>query len=389
MDNLEPAKRQAILAKVRVPIGSARGLPNENYICGDMFEAEKHAVLFKNWAGIGFGKDVPNPGDVKPVEFLGVPLLIVRGRDGSIGVFQNTCRHRGMILITEPTNIRGVIRCPYHSWCYDLDGSLRATPHVGGPGHNKHDDIDRDELGLLEIRSHVWRDVVFVNMSQDAPAFETYAHELMARWQEFEQPQYHGGDSASFKLDVKTNWKLAVENYCESYHLPWIHPGLNSYSRLQDHYHIEPCGPFSGQGTEVYRQLKDNDGLSFPDFAALSDSWNEGAEYIALYPNVLFGVHRDHSFAIILEPLGIDHTVEHIELYYAQDLTAQPQYGQLCDDNARQWQAIFDEDIFVVEGMQKGRHGVLFDGGKFSPAMDGPTHKFHSWVAAQLNGASS
>ena len=38
---------------------------------------------------------------------------------------------------------------------------------------------------------------------------------------------------------MATNWKLAVENYCESYHLPWVHPGLNSYSRLEDHYHID------------------------------------------------------------------------------------------------------------------------------------------------------
>ena len=53
--------------------------------------------------------------------------------------------------------------------------------------------------------------------------------------------------------------------------------------------------------------------------------------------------------------------------------------------NTNFWKEVFKEDIFVVEGMQKGRHGKFFDGGKFSPIMDGPTHLFHEWVATQIN----
>jgi hypothetical protein len=57
-----------------------------------------------------------------------------------------------MILVEEKTTLRSTIRCPYHSWCYNFDGSLRTTPHVGGPGNNLHDCIKRDELGLIEVR---------------------------------------------------------------------------------------------------------------------------------------------------------------------------------------------------------------------------------------------
>ncbi|MEH6546346.1 MAG: aromatic ring-hydroxylating dioxygenase subunit alpha [Sneathiella sp.] len=376
--------QQSSINQVLVPVNKAKGLPNEHYISPEMFAEEKQSVLFKNWPGIGFGVDVPNPGDAKPIDFLGMPLLMVRDRDGTVGVFQNTCRHRGMILVNEPKNIRGTIRCPYHSWCYTLNGSLRSTPHVGGPGNNTHEDINCDELGLIRIRSHVWKDVVFVNISGDAPEFEEVHKNLLDRWKEFDQPMYHGGKISSFKLEVETNWKLAVENYCESYHLPWIHPGLNSYSRLEDHYHIEVQGAYSGQGTYVYRQLKDDDGQVFPDFENLSDQWNEGAEYIAVYPNVLMGIHRDHYYSILLEPVGIDRTVEHVEIYYPQDCQNDPTYTNLIASNAEQWKGIFEEDLFVVEGMQKGRKGDLFDGGKFSPAMDGPTHNFHHWVASQV-----
>jgi len=372
------------LTDVLKDVNEAKGLPNRHYISEETFEEEKRHVLFANWSAIGFGKDIPEHGDANPVDFLGMPLVAVRDKEGEINVFQNTCRHRGMTLVQEKGKLRGTFRCPYHSWCYGLDGHLVTTPHVGGPGHNTHEDIKRDELGLIKIRSYVWRDVIFVNVSGDAPEFEDYASDVMERWKEFDQPIVHGGDISSFKLEVDTNWKLAVENYCESYHLPWIHPGLNSYSRLEDHYHIEVKGQYSGQGTYVYRQLKGSDGRVFPDYEGLSDQWDTAAEYIAFYPNVLFGVHRDHCYAIILEPKSLDKTVEHVEIYYTDAGATSPEYDAMRANNSNLWKGVFVEDVFVVEGMQKGRKGEYFDGGKFSPAMDGPTHLFHHWIATQI-----
>ncbi|MGB5869158.1 MAG: aromatic ring-hydroxylating dioxygenase subunit alpha [Albidovulum sp.] len=377
-------KQEPSLSAVMTSVNLARGLPNEHYTSKDVFDEEKRSVFFKNWAGIGFGKDVPEAGDAKPVEFLGMPLLIVRDHDGSVGVFQNTCRHRGMILVPEATKIRGAIRCPYHSWCYSLKGDLRSTPHVGGPGQNLHPDIKRDELGLFRIRAFVWFDVIFVNISGDAPEFEVAHSDLLARWAEFDRPLFSGGAESSFKLSVNTNWKLAVENYCESYHLPWVHPGLNSYSRLEDHYHIEAVDKYSGQGTLVYRQMISDENKKFADFADLSDKWDTGAEYVAVYPNVLLGVQRDHTFALVLEAVDVDQTVEHVELYYPVAPTETPEFDDMRTKNAKLWKTVFEEDIFVVEGMQKGRKGEFFDGGKFSPAMDGPTHNFHHWVAGQI-----
>lgn len=232
-------------------------------------------------------------------------------------------------------------------------------------------------------------DVVFVNIDGTAPEFHEVHAELLARWREFDQRMYHGGESASLKLHVAANWKLAVENYCESYHLPWVHPDLNSYSRLEDHYDICLPNKYSGQGSYVYEQLKDADGRSFPDFANLGEKWNTGAEYVALYPNVLLGVQRDHAFAMVLEPVSCERTVEHLELYYAAPPDSSPDMQGLLHANRQRWKTVFEEDISVVEGMQKGRHAEYFDGGRFSPAMDEPTHNFHYWVAGQIEKARS
>jgi phenylpropionate dioxygenase-like ring-hydroxylating dioxygenase large terminal subunit len=368
------------LNQVRAPLAEAHGLPNEHYTDPAVHAEEREALLFTQWAGLAVAADVPAPGDARPLDFAGMPVLLLRDKEGTVRVFQNICRHRGMILVDAPRRIEGAIRCPYHSWCYSTRGDLVATPHVGGPGQNTHEAIRRADLGLVEIRSCIWRDVVWINVSGDAPPFETAMADLIARWSEFDLPLHHGGHDSRFTLEVATNWKLAVENYCESYHLPWVHPGLNSYSRLEDHYHIEAPGAFSGQGTRVYRQLTNETGERFPDFPEVGARWNERAEYVAAYPNVLLGVHRDHAFAIVLEPQGPERTVEHVHLYYPV-----PDADEgLRRRNAQLWKTVFEEDISVVEGMQRGRHAPGFDGGRFSPAMDGPTHCFHKWVAGRI-----
>lgn len=374
----------ASLARVAEPVNTARGLPNAFYTDPEVFRQERERVFANGWPAIGFGKDVPEPGDARPVNFLGMPLLMVRDRAGVLRVFQNVCRHRGMILVDAPKKLSGLIRCRYHSWCYELTGALLATPHVGGPGQNVHEDVDRSKLGLIEIRSHVWMDIVFVNISGTAPEFRTYAADLIARCADFDgQPVYFGGPESAFQLDIKTNWKLAVENYCESYHLPWVHPGLNSYSKLEDHYHMIEAS-FSGQGTHAYTPGFGPNGERFGPFAGLSEKWTKGAEYPSFFPNTLFGFQNDHMFALIIEPVTHEHSIEHVAIYYADAATTGPKFEAMRQRNAGLWKAIFEEDIFVVEGMQRGRQAPGFDGGKFSPAMDGPTHAFHRWVASRF-----
>ncbi len=105
---------------------------------------------------------------------------------------------------------------------------------------------------------------------------------------------------------------------------------------------------------------------------------------MALFPNVLLGVHRDHSFAFILTPDGPEKTTEQIELYYTTPLATTAEFSDMRATNSAMWRNVFAEDIQVVEGMQKGRHATAYDGGKFSAIMDGPTYHFHKWVAKAL-----
>lgn len=372
------------LDAVLAPLSAAKGLPNALYVDPATAALERQRLFFDGWAGIGFGKDIPEPGDAMPINILDVPLLALRDQDGAIRVFENVCRHRGMRLLAERTRVRGRLCCPYHAWCYDSSGRLVSTPLVGGPGIHSHPEVDRTQLGLLVVRSVLWRDVIFVNVSGDAPAFEEAHAELLARWRELEQPLFAGGADSSLTLEVRANWKLAVENYLEAYHLPCVHPDLNRYSPLDVHYNIAEYGRFAGQGSRAYRPMLEKSGLRFADFAGLGEQWEHGAEYLALFPNVLLGVHRDHAFAMVLEPRGMELTRERLELYYASPEMRTPAYAGLRAQNTALWRKVFQEDVGVVEGMQQGRHAPHFDGGRLTPVMDVPTHVFHHWVASRL-----
>ncbi len=368
-------------------IATAKGLPNAHYIDADMYAKERETIFFNSWTAIGFASDAPAPACVYPVDFMGMPLIIVRGKDNAVRVFQNTCRHRGMILVDKPGTLKGPIRCPYHSWCYDLKGALVRTPYVGGVDIDTHADVDPATLGLFEIRSHVWHGTVFVNVSGNAPDFAVAHKDILTRWAEFDKPYFVPSDSCRFSMTVKTNWKLAIENYCESYHLPWIHPELNEISNINDHYNIDEHEGYAGQGSLKYRQLVGEGGRKFPDFDGVGSRWDTLSEYASWFPNMLTGVHRDFAFSVVLIPQGPEETLERAAMFYAQDLSAD--YEPMIAENARIWRDIFMEDLGVVEGMQRGRHGPKFDGGKFSPVMDGPTHNFHKWVARRMLAAGS
>ncbi len=380
------AQRPA-LQRVLQPIGEARGLPNAAYTSEAFAAVERDGVLARGWTCIGVGAWVPRPGDLRPLQLMGLPLLLLRDRDGALRVFHNVCSHRGLRLVSAPCRARGLIRCPYHSWSYALDGSLKATPSIGGPGSNSCAGFDRSKHGLKPVRVAQWCDAVFADLSGEAPPFEDFIAPLAARWRAFDpQRLRHGGDDSRFSIELACNWKLAVENYCEAYHLPWIHPALNQYSRLEDHYPIAEAGQMAGQGSTAYRPSLSADGRAFPIHPGLPAQWDGAAEYLALFPNVLFGVHADHFFTVVLEPLGPARTREHFEIYYFDEAALGDACADLRAANTRQWQTVFEEDRGVVEGMQAGRASPAFDGGAFSPAMDGATHCFHRWMAAALLG---
>jgi choline monooxygenase len=375
---------------VSKPISESHGLPNECYISEEYTKIERKKLFEDKWVVVGVASSLPKIGDAKPFTLLNLPVIILRDKKNKIRVFHNVCSHRGYKIMQKPCKIKNVIRCPYHSWSYDTDGKLVATPHIGGMNKHDTDKFDKSISGLKEIRSYVWLDLIMINISNNEIAFEEYIKPLSDRWSEFWPDKdrkliSHSSDFGYFNLKAKCNWKFAIENYCESYHLPWVHPGLNSYSKIEDHYHIQGLpNRFAGQGTVVYNpRLKGKE--KFPCFPNWPKDKERIAEYVALFPNVMLGIHKDHYYAYWLEPVDHKYTIEHMEIYYVGEKAANSKkFKSLRKQNCKLWKSVQSEDVNIIEGMQEGRNSPSYNGGNFSPVMDNPTHHFHKWVATNV-----
>ena len=375
---------------VNKPIHEAHGLPNECYTSKEYTLIERKKLFEDKWIVIGAASSLPEIGDAKPIDLLGIPILIVRTKTNQIKVFHNICSHRGLKLVSKPGKIKNVIRCPYHSWSYNLEGELIATPHIGGMNIHETPKFEKSKSNLKEIRSYIWLDLIMININNNEISFEEYIKPLSDRWEEFWPVKdrdliNHSNDYGYFKLNAKCNWKFAIENYCESYHLPWVHPSLNSYSKIEDHYHIQGLpNRFAGQGTVVY-DPKFKGKKKFTCFPNWPKNKENIAEYVALFPNVMLGIHKDHYYAFWLEPVNHEYTLEHMEIYYVGKKSAESkEYKSLRKQNYKLWINIQKEDVGIIERMQIGRNSTAYNGGNFSPDMDNPTHHFHKWVTNNI-----
>jgi len=378
------------IKNVSKPIDEAHGLPNECYTSPEYQMIEREKIFKDKWTVIGVASSVPNQGDAKPYNLLGIPLVILRDRGNKIRVFHNVCSHRGFKLLTKACTLKNVLRCPYHSWSYDFEGKLIATPHIGGFNIHESEKFDKSKSNLKEIRSKVWMDIIFININNNEIEFNEYIKPLEDRWSKFISKQDQNSlvrskDYGYFNLNVKSNWKFAIENYCESYHLPTIHPELNKVSNISEHYHIQGLpNRFAGQGSKKYSQLiKGN--KTFNNFKNWQKDLSKNSEYIALFPNVMIGLHIDHFYAFWLEPISINETKEHLVMYYVGDNSANGnELKNMRKENSNFWKGVMSEDIKAIEGMQEGRNSPIYNGGNFSPVMDNPTHEFHKWVVGNL-----
>ena len=368
------------------PISQAKGMPNAAYTDLDIFYYERDHIFSKNWTAIAFA-NLLSEGMVYPVDFMGLPILVTKTKNEDVKVFHNVCSHRGMKLVEASKKTNGLVVCPYHSWTYSLEGELKATPHIGGVGQHSAEGFSCEGRGLKPIRSHIWMGILFVNLDNTAKPFEEDHSPIIERCRSLmgdsaqevmRSPAQHG----DLRLEVQCNWKLAIENYLEAYHLPFIHPSLNSYSPLSEH-HCEIYGDKSaGQWTTTFDPQLDSDN-PLPLFPNWDEDRVSVGDYPAVYPNLLLGFQANHVFAMIIRPLSPGHCEEELGLFYVGDGAEDERFADAREKNLKAWSVVFNEDVGPCERMQIGRQSPGYTGGGFSPVLDQCSHHFHKWIASQ------
>jgi phenylpropionate dioxygenase-like ring-hydroxylating dioxygenase large terminal subunit len=212
-----PWKRHRTLAG-ELGIGSAT-VDAESYVSPEVYVLERERIFRRAWLLVGRESEVPAPGDFikRTIYPLDAEALIVRGRDGVVRAFYNSCAHRGSALVREREGSTHLFVCPYHAWSYGTDGRCRAIP-----GAEFFPQVDKGEIGLAPIRADIWNGFVFLNFDESP---EQTLGEFLGDFGEryAELPFAEFPHVMELTLDIDANWKCAVDAFLESYHVPVLH----------------------------------------------------------------------------------------------------------------------------------------------------------------------
>ena len=201
-------------------------LPTGRYTDAGFFELERKHVWKKSWLLVGRDEDFAEPGSFRTFDRTGSPLLLVRGADGVLRAFFNTCQHRGAPVVREECGTAKRLRCQYHSWTYDLDGTLLQVPDRRDFG-----DLDEAQRALKPVLCELYDGWVFVNEDPNARPLREWLGPIAEEWSVL-----HGNElrSAGTRIErVPANWKIVADAFLETYHVQTIHP--KSVSQLLDH----------------------------------------------------------------------------------------------------------------------------------------------------------
>ena len=190
------------------------------YTSFEFYEKEWNQMWTKVWLLLGRVSEIPSKGDYQIEEIGSESIIMVRQEDGSVRAFYNVCQHRGSRLTNNTKGNAEVFICPYHSWEWSFDGTLLAVQdpedfHQGNPC---------EELTLTEVPCEIFAGFIWINLDPDCEPLKDFLGPLWDEWSSYEIDEWTR--VLNISTNVPCNWKVIQDNFCESYHLPTVHPQL-------------------------------------------------------------------------------------------------------------------------------------------------------------------
>ena len=325
-------------------------LPGWIYRDADFLQAEKDQVFAASWQVVCHLNDMPHPGDYHTLDFLGEPIVAVRGKDLGVKAFYNVCRHRGARLLDGGSgHCPGRIVCPYHAWNYELDGSLGAVPH-----RKEFADFPLDRFGLKPLETEVYKGFVFVRLQPGLPSvadmLAPYANELALYRLEELQPL------GRVTLRVRhVNWKNVTDNYSDAMHIAVAHPGLSRLFGQTYGVEAQPWVdkmwghlrdvPSSQRSERMYQTV-------LPKAPHLPDERQRLWAYFKLWPNVAFDLYPDQVDFMQMIPISPTETLVREIAYAHKDERREMRAARYL--NWRINRRVSLEDKALIERVQAG-----------------------------------
>jgi len=372
------------------PVVEAVTLPPECYTDPLLYERECERIFYRDWICVGRVEDVAEVGDFLTRTIGREPLVIVRDGNGTIRAHLNVCRHRRCTLV-EGTGSAKTFRCPYHGWMYGLDGTLRATP-----AFRETLDFDKADYPLMGVKVEEWAGFIFVNLNDDAAPFADRVSET-TRWGADRYRMDRMTTVRRWEYEVPCNWKVYVDNFIESYHVPWVHP--ETFALLTP---LKSWVDFPGLSDQPWAvQVGQTPGLTFsdsgdalfpvtPELEGLPVDY-DGMPVFLVFPTLMVLPSVDAIAYYVAYPEGPEQTRVMVRVCVPAESAAADARGDdpavvaAADEYAANVKAFLDEDNDICRRQQIGLRSRRGAPGRYCKH-ESLTRSFDQWVAERAYG---
>lgn len=332
----------------------ATSLPADWYHREDVFSRERERIFRKHWSFVAPVDLVDEPGRFATTEIGGVPVVVCRDRDRTLRGFINLCRHRASPLCPADTGRITRFVCPYHAWCYALDGTLLKAPGFGP-------ELDMKQHGLIPVRVEKWNHLIFACLDMEGPRLENWLGDIVRIARDYpavEQMEFE----TICRNRCPANWKNYSDNSAEGYHLSCVHKELDrslvtGNTRIRAHEH----GQFVG-------------------FEVTYRDGNAPGYWIYKFPGLLMHFSRNSINLEVIRPQTPASTEMHRWFWFLPEVTKRDRQETIAFSSR-----VMEEDIGICARVQKNLESGYHETGILSEEREPGTIFFQSCVRNALS----
>ena len=340
------------------PTTRAHHVPGGFYSSPEIYALEKERVFMKDWLGVARVEELETPGDFITLRIMDEPIVVTRDHSGGLNAFSNVCKHRGGEVAAGTGNIKE-FSCPYHGWLYDLEGKL-----IGAPYMKEAEGFEPDSCRLTPIKLDVWQSWVFVNFD---PGCRPLADFIAAFDEDF--GFYRSRElrlATKIQFDFDCNWKLAVENAMDYYHVNTLHKdtlgiGLEAHDLDID---LRSRGGYKMSHDHTPR----NGGNTWFDrkIAWLEDEPDTYAGAGFMASNFQTFTYIDNVEVLTCWPMGIDKCRFFINILFSPEFFELPNFAERIEAYRTTTITTVEEDRTMVISLQNAMSSDLFVPGRMA-----------------------
>jgi phenylpropionate dioxygenase-like ring-hydroxylating dioxygenase large terminal subunit len=351
-----------------------RALPAWIYNHPEMTRLELERIIRPSWQIACHVSEIPKTGDFHTLDLGPDSIVVLRDRSQKVQAFHNVCRHRGARILDGGGHCHGTIVCPYHGWSYNYEGAL-----LGVPGKESFPGLERSEYGLKRVHVEVVLGFVFVCLAANPPPlkerFAPFLEEL-APYRFEEMVPLVPVSYDNWEVD----WKVAMDNYLESYHVPIGHPGLNRM--FTPDYEDQKAAMGIARGTSWLRDQPSSrwserfyQKLVGPPIKHLPETHSRCWRFYSMLPNLGIDVYPELMDFFQVLPRGPGKAVVRYAIYGLPDDRREMRVLRALSNRINN--SVNNEDKFLCARVQRGLASPSYTPGPLS-ALERWMLEFHN-----------